>query len=285
MRLGLRVRLGLGLGLAASIVSLALLAALAADDSETLKGNVTKDGQTRLSRPHVAVPPSAANSAASGVALAAPKLKANLNLDAGSFDLNTQRRDAPALNASINANSMNGWIQGGSQFPETADVHSELDRFFATDATQNRFQLGMRRNPHAKSSCSIFVRMGLCGTWDEQGDGHRRWALLNQELHSNTSLQQGWQDWQRQVSAALQDEFPELTRMRGSTALHVAVRSDGFVDSITDYRGPEQPLNSIPRNDNMSRELSNAIARIGRLPSFPMGSHAPEAHILIYAAH
>jgi hypothetical protein len=260
-------------GLAALLIGLSVTPAVAANDADTLKGNVTKDSQTRVVRPHVDALPGGVDTT---VATPAPKLHARL--DVGAFDLNSQRARVPA---GVNFGNLNGWIQSAPPGSDGADIRADMDRFFATGSARNGF---VRPRLARAGRGVIAVRMGLCGSWDAQGDGHRRWAILNQELHCGGALQMLWQDWQQQVSSMLETEFQGLASMSGSAALHVAVRRDGYIESISEYHGPEQPFNH-GHSVEMNAELSNTMARLGSLPAFPPGSQAPEAHVLVFVAN
>src|SRR6185437_9585640 len=267
----------------ASLIALSCWLALAlpgsALDSDTLKGNVTKDdAATRVARPKIEVLNGGADSGAGR-----SRSTLNTSVQAGAFDLDAQRRRMPA---GITEGMLNGWIQSplsrqdGEEDPRLWQRH--MDEFFAfghLNRVVNRTGSMVAGPP----GLHVFVRMGLCGSWDAGGDGHLRWARLNQELHS-PNLGPAWSEWQRTVSDLVQQRMESLPDV-GAASMHVAVNYRGGLESVTDYRQGERPMSYLGTNESLALQLQAALYGMAALPPFPSGSQSPNAHILIFVTH
>jgi hypothetical protein len=269
------------LALAIPCASVALAIPCAAADSDTLRGNVTKDDSvTRVARPKT----DALNGSAQATT-GASAAKLNASIQSGSFDLDAQRGRMPA---GITEGMLQGWVQSplsrqaGTEDPRV--WQQDMDRFFAFGHVNRDagppLATGLGAGAEPPPGLHVFVRMGLCGSWDAGGDGHLRWAMLNRELHSQY-LGQEWTAWQREVSNLVQQRMEGVPDC-GAAAMHVAVVNGGAMESVTDYRQGERPMQHLGTNEALALKLQGTLCQMGTLPPFPSGSQSPNAHILIF---
>jgi hypothetical protein len=133
---------------------------------------------------------------------------------------------------------------------------------------------------HVGSSPVVWTRMGLCGSWDANGDGRQRFLVLAGELFRNSTLSEGWEKWQNQIALQVQQLAPKLGPLSNAASVHLVMRANGYVEEYSPYDGPERPYHDAIGQKETER-LIGALRSV-RLPAFPSGSQAEEAHVLIY---
>lgn len=244
----------------------------AQDDDGALKGTVTESSLKRLPRPAAAVGHPAP--AAAG----ASTLKAAVDLDSAAFDLDAHRTQ---IDAGITVGVVPGWIQA---VPTPEQVQERIDKFFAP-LYQSRLHPIARHDSRLPAGLQVFVRMGLCGMWDAQGDGRRRWAVLAKEMYSGGPLSESWQRWQKEASAMVKANADELLKSYGVAAVHVVVLPDGRFDQIMPYDGAERPFRQVLPSESGQAELMKILRNMACLPPFPAGSQAQECHILVFVSN
>jgi hypothetical protein len=133
---------------------------------------------------------------------------------------------------------------------------------------------------HVGRSPVVWTRMGLCGSWDAQGEGRRRWSVLATELFRNPGLSQAWEKWQSDICAQVQKSTPNCGVIVNAASVHLIFDNTGRVLEYSPYNGPERPYHD-PIGDNETRRLIEVLKHMS-FPGFPSGSQATEVHLLIY---
>jgi hypothetical protein len=265
--------------ISALIATCGLFPAFAQDD-EKLRGNVSESSTKRLPRPILET----------GKIVPVPDGSRHVPvfIDTAAFDFNAHRKQ---IEAGTTIGVVPGWIQAEPAF-DPQQVTAEMDKFFAPAvALFAKTHPMLVAHPHAAINPSlpdgfnVFVRIGLCGVWDSNGDGQARWRVLASELYSRTPIAWAWRNWQKQVSEIVQRYGPELQVEPGVSSLHLEVLPDGTVSAVKPYEGGERPFTSVMASIKANQNLHTVISNIGRLPPFPVGSQAKECHILVFVSN
>jgi hypothetical protein len=129
----------------------------------------------------------------------------------------------------------------------------------------------------------VWVRMGLCGSWDARGEGAVHWQALSTELFRDAQSAEAWRDWQTQVAKLVQPIAKKMGDTADSASVHLVVDRDGSILDASSYGGPERPYPDA-LNEKATIELIAELAKL-KLPHFPTGSQVQQTHVLVYLSN